>query len=495
MSLLFSLPRELRDMIYSYYLWEESGYHHDFKSDTLRTSDGRRIDLALIYTCKVIATEMEGLAMKINTITFTTCRDSTTAERFEYMTTEQDLAMEYMIKRAHAFITPEIITEIAQRYPGNPKIQELQNKAPEEQRRELLKGFHGRNGPYVVHKNIVHDLLQLASAHPCFLEDTTRPWTQGWSSINDRHYTDGAQLRIVEWRPAPWSIPSESELSSMQKLLSSTPSIPWDYSGRERRTKHYYSATAAAIRFLGKIARKTRIQMRNIVLKEDHTAVVDPEAHARGLIPFCQENPKLRIERRVDLWISVLDKRLLWRLIFPNAIWAYAWFAYEPTTKSLHERIMSWIDEAMALCSFGMPAASFSIIFTGPKNSASDLWEGLKKIAATTDALHTMAQRGNRLPPFSDPMRLRYGHPDYVDSIRKIAQGNSVVRFDGACLGELWDTESVISALQDLQDLQDPQDPSLPEWWEQIFRIDDMDQPPGGFPAVLEHCVYDSEPE
>lgn len=69
---LLLLPRELRDEIYYHYLKEGDGYVHVPQSNRLRCSDGRLIDFSLMYTCKVIAAEMRGVPLKVNTITFKT---------------------------------------------------------------------------------------------------------------------------------------------------------------------------------------------------------------------------------------------------------------------------------------------------------------------------------------------------------------------------------------------------------------------------------------
>jgi hypothetical protein len=69
-SRFLQLPRELRDEIYAHYLWEETGYVHVAKTNKLQRADGRPIDLALIRTCRLVAEEMRGLPLKVNSITF-----------------------------------------------------------------------------------------------------------------------------------------------------------------------------------------------------------------------------------------------------------------------------------------------------------------------------------------------------------------------------------------------------------------------------------------
>ncbi len=73
-SRLLLLPRELRDQIYLEYLstTPDDVYVFDFPSGKLRTSDDHPIDLALMYTCRAVAREMRGMALRTRTITFRT---------------------------------------------------------------------------------------------------------------------------------------------------------------------------------------------------------------------------------------------------------------------------------------------------------------------------------------------------------------------------------------------------------------------------------------
>ncbi len=66
------LPREVRDPIYHYYVYEPDGYHFDYQSGKLRASGNRPVDLALMYTCKAIAAEMQHLALRSNVLHFST---------------------------------------------------------------------------------------------------------------------------------------------------------------------------------------------------------------------------------------------------------------------------------------------------------------------------------------------------------------------------------------------------------------------------------------
>jgi hypothetical protein len=113
--------------------------------------------------------------------------------------------------------------------------------------------------------------------------------------------------------------------------------------------------------------------MRTIVLNEDFKAVSRPECHARGLIPFCLENPKLRIERHIGLFTNLLpvgiDQGNYW-LDIPACF----------------EVLIAWIEEALSLSSYGMPTSSFKLVIMGATPQFSEIWKALKFAAATQEA-------------------------------------------------------------------------------------------------------------
>ncbi|KAL0765218.1 hypothetical protein CaCOL14_012477 [Colletotrichum acutatum] len=118
--------------------------------------------------------------------------------------------------------------------------------------------------------------------------------------------------RIMRCSVREWDIPTAAadlkELSSWiteeKRLLSS---IRHGSDGSVYR----FSAAASSIRYLESIPAAMRAQLRKIVLVEDYRSVTHPESHARGLIPFCRENPLLQFERCVNLWRDLfqVDKR------------------------------------------------------------------------------------------------------------------------------------------------------------------------------------------
>ena len=74
-SRLLSLPRELRDEIYTYYLQEPGGYAHSPTTNKLRCSNAQIIDFSLMWTCKMVASEMRDLPLRVNEVVFKPFQD------------------------------------------------------------------------------------------------------------------------------------------------------------------------------------------------------------------------------------------------------------------------------------------------------------------------------------------------------------------------------------------------------------------------------------
>ena len=77
-SRLLSLPRELRDEIYVYYLQEPGGYVHSPTTNQLRCCNGQTIDFSLLRTCRSVANEMRDLPLRVNEVVFRPFQDKPT---------------------------------------------------------------------------------------------------------------------------------------------------------------------------------------------------------------------------------------------------------------------------------------------------------------------------------------------------------------------------------------------------------------------------------
>ncbi|KAK4171997.1 hypothetical protein QBC36DRAFT_153804, partial [Triangularia setosa] len=71
------VPREIRDAIYRAYPLLGDGYVFHFESNKLCASYNQPIDLNLMHTCRLVAIEMAGLPLRVNTIIFRTVYSDT----------------------------------------------------------------------------------------------------------------------------------------------------------------------------------------------------------------------------------------------------------------------------------------------------------------------------------------------------------------------------------------------------------------------------------
>jgi len=122
----------------------------------------------------------------------------------------------------------------------------------------------------------------------------------------------------------PWKIPSEEENQNSLQLLAPMikpvlgrwlPKVSQHilrfferHLDPPNRMLYRFSAAAVAIKFLNGLKPSTRAHLRNILLDEDRESVAQPERHGVGLVQFCNENPSLRIERRVSMWRALLSQ-------------------------------------------------------------------------------------------------------------------------------------------------------------------------------------------
>ena len=168
--------------------------------------------------------------------------------------------------------------------------------------------------------------------------------------------------------------------------------------------------------------------MHTIILNETKMAASRPEHHARGLIPFCRENPKLQIERRLAISASRYPEPCSDR----GDVWDMS---------GCFQETMLWIEAALELSTLGMPAQSFTLVIYG----GSDFWQVFKHAAALQEATYELLQRkGRPIPP--RPHSPRYNcistfPENFSKIIREITEGTSFVRLEGGDVGDVWDSD------------------------------------------------------
>lgn len=151
--------------------------------------------------------------------------------------------------------------------------------------------------------DILQDLVQILSTYPEFEDLTTDNCPSedeeiSGSSNSSTTETDGdeppswtsaTREQIIDWRPANWWIPEQTDLDALAQFLPHPPQKTTSYnrSGIEQRKKYFFSAAAVAIRFIGQLAPTQRMWLRNIIIQEDRASVAAPSTHAQGLVSIC----------------------------------------------------------------------------------------------------------------------------------------------------------------------------------------------------------------
>jgi hypothetical protein len=104
------LPRELRDIIYTYYTAEPDGVVYDPRKEKLTKANGDRIELAFVCTCRLVAKELGGLSLSLNKITFHTSFSDDFCERagmFHAAIAQFGLQKAFLLKK----LAPRLLTE------------------------------------------------------------------------------------------------------------------------------------------------------------------------------------------------------------------------------------------------------------------------------------------------------------------------------------------------------------------------------------------------
>ncbi|KAF6828745.1 hypothetical protein CMUS01_08454 [Colletotrichum musicola] len=170
------LPREIRDMIYEEYFRLDGGYICDtdaFLKGSLSTSGGGPVDLALVYTCKMVAEETENgnVALSFNTVTFTTIHSpelGDLARLFQKLMFDGvQFVKSVMLNAVGYYLTTKSVSKLNDRYPQSaPLLDRLKDEEPATGN-DLLNLARDRQGPYgeapSVYSEFVDETLRLAA--------------------------------------------------------------------------------------------------------------------------------------------------------------------------------------------------------------------------------------------------------------------------------------------------------------------------------------------
>ena len=403
----YELPRELRDQVYDNFFTLEGGYHHDHRTNKLLTEKGEMIDLNFRLASRQIAQETRGLALKLNAVSFSTAYD------------------EELRERAGMFGT--ILRSI-----GN------------EQPRSFL---HATNSTNYVWKDtpslcreFIASALNTIAARPGFTDivNQSRDW------IGSEGYPNPAPVPIATHRHLPWLLLSTRDVEAMRNIIAphpvevsiGRPSRCWD------KEKYKFSAATFAVRFLKSVSTLVRLEMRNVVLHENHVAVAWPECHGQGLIPFCQESSNLRISHRVNLWTGILPAASVPLVSIsmetPQELVSYKFDRLRAHAVSRGDMgyggVSGWIMEALRLPSLGMPTNAFTLVIDGeetPTNSTR-VFDILQRDAARQLAYDECIGDRSKLPNQHSWLKIRdneaYIMNGFPEALRAMHDGTSPVK-------------------------------------------------------------------
>jgi hypothetical protein len=207
----------------------------------------------------------------------------------------------------------------------------------------------------------------------------------------------GGLSAFLDQQFEPWDIPGMSDLEECgyrnydDRIWKSL--HDWHLGERaqyEYRVKYRFSATSVAIRFLKHLPLNKRLFIRTVVIREDHVAVGHPSSHALGLIPFCKENLRLKIDLQVGMLDNIFQRTYLVRHFGVSCLERYAAHdlgeqAFERAIKGIFYEVKDWLNEAVSLIDAGMPAGSFTLTLNGENaiDLCSDIFQRkvLKKLA------------------------------------------------------------------------------------------------------------------
>ncbi|KAI4704300.1 hypothetical protein J4E81_001366 [Alternaria sp. BMP 2799] len=498
-SLLFRLPRELRDEIYHYYS-QANGYYYDTTSGILRLDGGECIDLSLQYTCKRTAAEMQGIALGINKITFRTMVDLPrpsdqliNSQIFGYYIDEgRGAILNRMLRWSYLLVTAESMRKLCERHPENLAVKKMRELHREGDNGGALAGGHLWGAwedletvDYDEYSAqtfvIIRDLLDIISTEPEFWHMTAsdfdvnarrtflvenEDWTTDWDGFENhlmKHvpvYTSKAeQQRVLQWRPDSWSIPTNDDLEAVAEFLPhDDDSDPFDMVHIRGGRRSYFSAAAVAIQFLSRLSESARSHLRQVTILEDEQSDPESSSHARGLLPFCISNTQLKIERRVDIWRTSLIRT--------------SRATHDAGTQLIMKEIGMWISETKALFVLGMLPGSYNLVLHGPSPLASQqICDATVRVAIWEEGCTSIA----KVDTFQGHYFVHFLGEGFVEAIKGVVEGSIPARFD-ADMGKIWDIDQLMKE----------KDGDWPSDLEDVFEIRNLEQPPEGWCAAHE---------
>ncbi|KAF5714859.1 hypothetical protein FMUND_7240 [Fusarium mundagurra] len=447
------LPLELRQQVYHDYFKVDGGYVYDVDSDKLVQADRQPISISLRYACRSVAEETKSIPFQLNSITFSTLYRKDLQHQaaiHSNLIRFHTVLLSELLLRMRYFVTPEMfdqVDEVAPHYLQRIKsringcIRDDEYEGSLFYRKEFraVTEFDQSTDVTVASLDWNDSTIGFQHAIVCILHQiSAKNSVEIAKAINEvlPGWTDSASPeQLFDMSFDHWDIPSLSRLTETAERLqrhrfldslsdwlpvkfdSDPTAFDTRYKGPKYtyRRKYWFSATAAAIKFLTRMSPTQRGDLRKLVLNEGTIAVGFPESHAIGMIPFCKQNPRLHIEQRVDVWqnLAMSSER-------PSA-YSLNGIHFERSEPQAGEHhfldsiygpeqdvvFSNWVVHGMEVVRAGMPIGSWSVVFDGSPdlNLATDLFTTLLKRTIVWQTFYTDCVS---LGLFTGP-----GHPDY----------------------------------------------------------------------------------
>ncbi|KAJ3542437.1 hypothetical protein NM208_g4093 [Fusarium decemcellulare] len=483
---LVTLPTELRNHIYRLYFALDGGYVHnrdDPYNGKLTAANGKPIDFSLMYVCRLIAAETKDIPLQVNIVSFSTAYHpdwSLLAGRFEYLSSFYRQIEKDFVKDFGPWLTPETYSEIIQKFPQSESyfkfVMEPDLRIPYyrslQMRQDIIGCFSFRRGGLSteIDYKYRHDLHEFDELSCRFYEAVTYSLRllrqKEPTKFNDYVAEDNNPgcFKPDEFdglRFDPWAIPSPAELARVGGLLQdgemwkSLQEWQFDPNLDEESRVSYrqafrFSAAAVAIRFLDRLTPTHRLNLRKMVLHEDHFAIGRSECHALGLIPFCKENRQLRVERRVNLWRNILQEPQLpsfHELAEVEADVSKAERPCEILAQTILPSLSAWLGNADAVIDAGMPVGSFTFFLDG--EPALDMSSELFQQEIHHKITWELAFRQCFGPSVKERLDSAIANIPLIRAMDHLVNQTSILRCNFNP-GQLWDVDTIVGEHHDL---------------------------------------------
>lgn len=457
-------------LIYDQYLEpSDKGYVYNSQKGKLTSANSQPVDISLIFTCRLIAKELKAFAFGSRTINFATSHSAALSKRAEGFFRLLDALYkkeESMFYGLCPHLAPEFNEHVMFKFPSfAPFLDPSCNNE-----RDLSRGYYvgidddggeSDQAPPEYREAIAYTLRTALDYYGTELIDGV---------LGDEDSCASQELLdILQLPHEPWLIPTSRQLNQMAEVLLSGRRMKEWRESQKRVTRYYrFSAAAVAIRFLHSLPKHTRLSIRNIRVHEDRPCKAMAASHAKGFIPFCQENPLLRVQRCVNLWQTGLLSD--GNIPFPD-IETSLQPHLDLDAMRARQSVAAWVIEAQALVLAGMPAQSFSLLVDGEPagEQCSTFFEKhIKRACMWQEAMEEHWKKGRiRCPSFFKKAEIPlYTYGGFPQLMKRVVNGWPLIRcnFD---LGKPWDVEELVEERTHW---------SLDDWSTEWWNVE-----PGGF--------------